>query len=49
MGLLIRYVELAQRVGNIKFILYEREDKPLVEGVAQLYYIGNIVDHTDND
>ena len=31
-----RDIEMAQRAGEMEFILYGREEKPLVQGVSQL-------------
>ena len=41
-------MELAQRAGDMEFILYDLEEKPLVEGVKQLKYLGRTIKQTDN-
>ena len=49
MRLSIWDVKLSQRKGEMKFSLYVREDKPLVEGVTQFQYLGRTLKHMQND
>ena len=41
-------MDLSQRTGEMKFILYDREYETLVEGVTQLQYISRTLKQMDN-
>ena len=47
--MLWRDVELAQRAGEMKFSLYDREGDPLVEGVTRFQYPNSTIEKTYND
>ena len=42
-------VELVQRAGEMKFSIYGRDDKPLIEGMKKFQYLGSMLKHTYND
>ena len=42
-------MEMAQRAGEMKFSMYDREDYPLVEGVTQFQHPGRALEYTLND
>ena len=42
-------VEIAHRLGNIEFSLYDKEGDSLVEGAAQLKYLGRTLEQIEND
>ena len=42
-------VEIAHRLGNIEFSLYNKEGDSLVEGAAQLKYLGRTLEQIEND
>ena len=39
---------MVERSGETKFILYRREGRVLMEGVAQFKYLGRPIDQTDD-
>ena len=43
-----RDIEISQMAGEIKFILYNSEYYPLVEGVTQFHYLGRILEEIDS-
>ena len=42
-------MEISQRVGEMKFSLYNREDYILVDAVKKFQYIGTTLEETDSD
>ena len=44
-----RNVEIDQRAGDTKLILYGRKDYPLVEGVTNFQYLGRMLKEMESD
>ena len=43
-----RKVEVSQKTGEMYFSMYDQEDEPLMEGLAQFQYIGRTLEHAYN-
>ena len=41
--------DMAQRVGDMKFILYDKEYYTLVKGAKKFQYLGRMIEHTYKD